>query len=336
MSVEAAQWRFVGRQNITAATLAGVMDAIFTLGQSSTYADGATRTPGSGSAGTWSRFQNAGVTEAVYCTPAVSPLNHRIIFAARSSVPTPSPTMASPDTWQINTLLVNLVKNAGAFNAWNASTPFTSGQTFGYWRTHRTGITSITGTVNLWEARDCIAISVFGSTNFYAFAGALWDPESTDIVSDSETDGKVYGMMVGNSEAEARSGFTSDWLGGYDCFTNNIPNGLNHLSNNGYAHAGIFTPNGSVIIPIYRSEIIGSVGPTPCQGLGTALYTRSGRIVRRPITYVSSTHTIGRLREILFFPDSRVPRRFLVGGTPVGYVFGPSDSADVNCVLLEH
>jgi len=335
MSVEATQWRFVGRQNITAATWAGVMDAIFTLGQSSTYADGTTRTPGSGSAATWSRFQNAGTTEAVYCTPAVSPLNHRIIFAARSTLPSPTPTMASPDSWQINTLLVNVIKNAGAFNAWNASAPFTSGQTFGYWRCHNSSVTSLTGTVNLWESRDCIALIVLGgggaNTNVYAIAGALIDPESTDIVSDSETDGKLYGMFVGSNYTAG--GFDSawgGWLGTYDCGSGG-PQGLTYLGVNGQPHAGVFTPNSSTIIPIYRSDTL-----LNCSGGGTLLYTRSGRIVRRPITFASSTHTIGRLREILFFPDSRVPRRFLIGGSPVGYVFGPSDSADVNCLLLEH
>lgn len=336
MSVEATQWRFVGRQVITAANLATVMDAIFTLGSSSTYSDGTTRTPGTGSAGTWSRFQNAGVTEAVYCTPAISPLNHRIIFAARSSVPTPSPTMASPDTWQINTLLVNLVKNAGAFNSWNASAPFTSGQTFGYWRTHSSAQTSLTGTVNLWESRDCVALIVLSSSaNFYAIAGAIIDPESTDTVSDSETDGKLYGIMVGNNNNPTTDGgFTNDWMGRFDCNGNGYsPNGLSYTSVNGNTHSGIFTPNSSTIIPIYRIDTLANCA---AGGGGTLLYTRSGRIVRRPITYYSSTHTIGRLREILLFPDSRVPRRFLSGSVPVGYVFGPSDSADVNCVLLEH
>lgn len=330
MSVEAAQWRFLGRTILSSQTWANVMDAIFTLGQSTTYPDGTARTIGSGSAGTWSRYQNAGTTEAVYCTPAISPLNHRIVFAAAAVSPSPAPTYAS-GTFRANIPAINLIKNAGAFSSWNAASPFTSGQTMGYVTLYggNTGTTSITGSINVWESRDSVALLLLSSnvTSFYAFAGALIDPESTDVVNDAESDGKVYGIITGNSDVSTGGYWPTNWM---RINANNTSIGLSQLGSN---FAQVFTPNGSTLIPIYRAN--GLYDGWTNQG-GAVMYTRSGRLVRMPIFYWSSTNVIGRLREVTLFTNSQVPRRFLSGGTPLGYVFGPSDTTDVNCVLLEH
>jgi len=64
MSLAALNWRYVGSAGFATATVATVLDAVYTLGLSVTYADTTTRTPGSGSAWTWSRYQNVSVTEA--------------------------------------------------------------------------------------------------------------------------------------------------------------------------------------------------------------------------------------------------------------------------------
>jgi len=51
---------------------------------------------------------------------------------------------------------------------------------------------------------------------------------------------------------------------------------------------------------------------------------------------LSSGHTLGRLRDIYLFGNSRLPRRLMNGNVPLGYAFGPSDSSDTNCIFLEH
>lgn len=342
MSVESTQWRFVGRQILTGATLAGVLDAVFTLGTSNTYYDGSSRTPGTGSAGTWSRFQNTGVTEAIHVTPAVSPLNHRIILATRSAAPTPSPTMCSPDTFLANTIIVNIIKNAGAFNSWNASSPFTSGQTFGYWRCYQgpsaAAITSFTGSVNLWESRDCVAVSFLGSTAQGGFfAGALLDPETTETITDSETDNKLYGIITFPSQdGSGGASFASDWLVRDDGNGYRPGAGLRHSTSASQSHAGVFQPNSSNILTM-NPMILLNVGSNSTSD-GVSMYTRSGRFVRLPIVYRDrvNSHVLGRLREIYLFPDSRIPQRILSGSNPLGYIFAPSDSSNVNSVLLEH
>lgn len=327
MSVESAEWRFVGRHTLVAAGQADMLDAIYTLGTSNTYYDGSSRTPGSGSAGTWSRSQPSGTTEAVYCTPAVSPIDHRIIVASRSSSPSPSPTMAAPDTFAVNVLVGSIVKNAGAFDSWHAASPFTSGESFGYWKIHNTALTSLTGTMNMWEFREGVAIEVLSSSaNFYFIAGALWDPESPDTVSDAESDGKVYGMMCGNNQFVA-SGFDSTWLSA-------SAGGLRHQTQASANHSGCFVPNSSTTL---NASPIGLLYSSDSNN-AASLYTTSGRVVRIPIIYRSRTTsaTIGRLREIVLAPESRLPQRLMSGEVPVGYFFGPSDSTNVPCVMFEH
>ena len=66
--------------------------------------------------------------------------------------------MASPDSAATNTLMCNVVKNAGAFDAWNAAAPFTSGDAFGYWRCWPTS--AGTGTVWLYEGTEAVAVFV--------------------------------------------------------------------------------------------------------------------------------------------------------------------------------
>ncbi len=132
MALPAQQWKYVGSQSFVSGTVAAALDALYTLGTAATYADGSARTPGSDSAGTYSRYQNVGVTEAIYCTPATAnALNQRLIWAGSASVG--SATMAAPDTYLQNHILVSVNKNSGAFNAWDAALPFTSGEFFGYW-----------------------------------------------------------------------------------------------------------------------------------------------------------------------------------------------------------
>ena len=123
MSLPAVNWRYVGNQTFAAATVASALDALYTLGIKTTYADGSARTPGSGSAGTYSRFQATGVTQSVYLTPSVTTaLNQRIILSGYTgTAPTPGGTPATPDTMAADNIFISLNKNSGAFASWNAA-----------------------------------------------------------------------------------------------------------------------------------------------------------------------------------------------------------------------
>lgn len=324
MSLAHCNWRYVGSQGFGAATVAAALDAFYTLGTATAYADGTTRTPGSGSAGTWSRYQNSGTTQALYLTPAESGLNHRILLAGAASTPSPTPTMASPDSYSNETLMVNLVKNAGVFNAWNASSPFTSGSTFGYWKVWP--VSAGTGTAYLWESKDSIAAfltNAVGDNMWGCLVGALIDPETSDTTNDAESDGKLYGIISsGTATAIPATFFTTGFNSGAAF--------MSYFGSNGYPHAGFFTPGASTIMLAYMTTLLSS-DPTP-----TSLKTRSGRFGRMGITMRSDTNLLGRLREAYYFSDAITGTKLTNGGSTVGYLVGARANAAADALFLEH
>jgi len=323
MSLSPLAWRYVGAQAFASATVAAVLDALYTLGTAVTYADATTRTPGSGSAWTWSRYQNAGTTEACYATPPTATLGLRVILAGAASLPSPSPTMAVPDVAAINVLNCNIVKNAGSFSSWNAAAPFTSGQTFGYWRVWAT--TAGVGTVRLYEGTEAVLVLIetASAATYGAILGAVLDSESTDVVSDSESDGKLYGIITSGTAANI-SGTIHTTL-----------QFLDHSTTASQNHAGIFTPGGSALLTMNRRFQAAALMTT------TGLSTRAGRFVRAPYDYRSTATApndvaLGRLREISMFSDGKTGTRLTSGGTTVGYLVGGSSSTDVDVVILAH
>ena len=76
MPLPALNWRFVGGLAFTPGSINAGLDALYTLGTATTYADGTTRTPGTGSAWTWLR-EVSGVTVAAYGNPPTNALNFR-------------------------------------------------------------------------------------------------------------------------------------------------------------------------------------------------------------------------------------------------------------------
>ena len=323
MSLSPLAWRYVGAQAFGAATVAAVLDALYTLGTAVTYADATTRTPGSGSAWTWSRYQNASVTEACYATPPTVTLGLRVILAGAASLPSPSPTMASPDAAAANVLNVNVIKNASSFNAWNAASPFTSGQTFGYWRVWATAAGA--GTVRLYEGTEAVVVLIetASASQYGAILGAILDSESTDLVSDSESDGKLYGIITSGTAANI-----SGTMNTSSQFLDHSTTASNH-------HAGIFTPGGSTLLPMNRRFQASAFMTT------TGLKTRAGRFVRAPYDYRATAAApndvaLGRLREISMFSDGKTATRLTSGGTTIGYLVGGSSSTDVDVVILAH
>jgi hypothetical protein len=323
MSLSPLAWRYVGAQAFASATVAAVLDALYTLGTAVTYADATTRTPGSGSAWTWSRYQNASVTEACYATPPTATLGLRVILAGAASLPSPSPTMASPDAAAANVLNVNVIKNASSFNAWNAASPFTSGQTFGYWRVWATAAGA--GTVRLYEGTEAVVVLIetASASQYGAILGAILDSESTDLVSDSESDGKLYGIITSGTAANI-----SGTMNTSSQFLDHSTTASNH-------HAGIFTPGGSTLLPMNRRFQASAFMTT------TGLKTRAGRFVRAPYDYRATAAApndvaLGRLREISMFSDGKTATRLTSGGTTIGYLVGGSSSTDVDVVILAH
>lgn len=331
MSLAKNKWRYVGSANFASATTAAVLDALWTLlaPANVTYPDGGstgsatTRTAGSGSASTWSRYQNAGTTEALYANTRDG--SGAILIAGAAALPAPSPTMASPDVAANNILMVNVVKSPGAFNTWNAASPMTSGTTFGYWRVWPT--TAGTGTVRVWEATGGIwfTISTTAGTTYHAVPGLHVDPESTDTVSDSESDGYLYGMFVSGSGAVSGTG-PHDTDTGAGLFGNSVSASA--------CHGGVITPGGSAILGVKKA--IATV--TAITTTGTK--TRSGAYHRLPIPcrYTAAApndFSAGRLREITIVSDALNGQKQAPGGIVSFYFVGTHESSTNDGWALE-
>lgn len=321
MSLTTQQWRYVGASSYGTASVAAALDALYTLGTAVTYADGSGRTPGAGSAWTWSRFQIAGpVTEAVYAAPPTDTLNQRIVLAGSTTAKTPA--MLSPDTWSTNMILSGINKNSGAFASWDhATAPFTSGQFSGYSRAWTTA--AGTGSVYLYECQESVLI-VFG--NAYAvLLGAFLDPESADAL-DAESDGKLYGMST--------SGTTAAWVNTWWAMSS-TSGFLRQAVANGNCHAGCFVPAASTWTTIE------SVMAANTAMSGTGLKTRGGRWARvalgmRKSTAAPNDEFVGRLREVFMFADQQFPVKQSNGGATIGYCVSASSSAQADCLFLLH
>lgn len=341
MSLEHINWRYVGSVSFgsgSSATCAQLLDAIFDLATRATYNDTTPRTVGTGSAGTWTKVTR-GQTECLYCDTPTNTLNQRIMIAGTDSSPTI--TMQSGETYTANTMMVNLVKNAGAGTptgtTWNTADPFTGGQVFGWGKWWPT--TNGAGVVYLWEAKDAIAVVAAhanGAPVYGFIAGAVIDPESSDTV-DAESDGKLYGVIRSGRSRDISGTF---WTDGYNPTCNNV-NGCNRflsgnwngsVTYNENACAAVFFPGTSAIM-ILNTMFQFSVAPSP-----TTLKTRSGQFARVPIVYrnLSSDNVIGRLRDIYVFSDGQLGQRLTSGANVIGYVLCGSSVSLCDAILLEH
>ena len=365
MSLPKTQWRYLGVVPYVSATTTTIIEGIYNLGLVTTYPDGSARTPGSGSAGTYN-LVSTGTTRVLHIDPAVRTINNKIVLCADTAGATTNvggvtalpngasrlPTLANGESGFTITkggsvwvegyskanggylsIFSTIIKNPGVYSHWTAVSPFTSGSFYGYYKSLITTDSGFTGNVYVYESSDCLAVAFVGSQNYFLLAGAIIDPESPDTTVDSESDGKLYGMINGT--------FTSTW--GVDAFTNTSTT-LNYslVGLRNVDKVSVFQPGTSSIlrmIPMTWTSPISTTFATNAASLpSAAMFTRSGRLVKIPITYrsLASSHTLGRLRDIYLFSNSRIPRRLMNGNVPLGYAFGPSDSSDVNCLFLEH
>jgi len=287
VSLVALTHRRLGTVAAGTMTIQSLLDAIWAVVDPAvaTYSDGSTRTfSGATATGwTWTRYQNAGVTEALYATPPGGSLDQRVILAGRSAAPAPSPTMIGPDTFLASGLLISHQLSAGAFTTWNGATPFTNPRFMGYTRvmgaTAATGFTSMSACV--YETQETIIVEILTNTGvLVAFAGAIYDPETTAAAA-TETDGRRYGVVV------TGGALVSNFLG-----TNT--NGVlwAHSTSAGNAHGFVWKPGINAIDTVAR--LWTSVGSQTI-----ANYTDlAGQFPGQPMFMSAAAAWIGRVREM--------------------------------------
>lgn len=328
MSLSTLNWRRLPNVTITTSTAAGVLDHLWSVlaPANTVYYNGATRTAGSGSAATWSRYQNAGTTEDLYATPATNTLNIRWTIAGVNAARTP--LMASPDVYSNNVLMGSINKNSGAFASWDSATaPFTSGSFFGYWKWWNAGGTA-GKTLYVYECQEAVAVFLedTGGNVYGLVIGALLDPMSSDTTFNAESDGKIYGMIASGTTAIA-SGFNTS--GGSSTTINTW---MSHSTSASSNHFGTFTPGAGTLNTLYRTF-------TPSISTTTNFLLASGEFVSFPVPYSSRTGSqvvVGQLRSISMSADGLMGNTFQTAGADVAYLAGGSTSSAHDVIWLAY
>lgn len=335
MTLAALTWKQLPSQTVVAnATIAQILDAMYTAYTSSTYADGTARTVGAGVAWNFSRYQLAGTTEAIYGVPVTNALNQKVIFAGSASVYTP--VMLSTVTYAANTLYVGLAKNAGAFSSWTGASPFTSGQFSGYCNSFLKNATYGLN-IKCYESQDAVIVMLYHVASGVVTcssmgAGALVDPESSDTTNDAESDGKLYCVFGSGSNPNIAYG-----VGSHDAtqciFGHYSYSGASNNVNKFVA----FQPGSGTMIALPR---IGAYK------IASPLQTRAGKFVKIPVivgidtslTNASSftTHTTfgGRVREAWMIGDAVGGQVLRNSGVDIGYTLSNSYTTAGDAFLL--
>jgi hypothetical protein len=224
MPLSALNWRLVQPRTVNVGyTINDLVNTIYVMGQDTTYADGTTRTPGSGSAWTWTRDQalSPGVTTAAIGVPPINALNLAYIVAGDVSARTPT---MNTDAWAINALIIGMNKNSGAYNSWVNAAPMTSGQFSGFVRNTGTtalGSTTVPLTVIMIESQEGFVV-ILGRTDNGSSGilggGALVDPLSGGAAN-GETDGRLYSVFTSGQTAFVASTWLANGAGPFNSLT---------------------------------------------------------------------------------------------------------------------
>lgn len=296
--------------------IAGILDAVYTMGTSTTYADGTARTPGSGSAWTWNKDNTTfgtGATTACYASPpTTTAINQQIIVAGSTSV-AGAVWKQMFDGRNANQMFAGVAKNSGAYTSWNnATTPFTVGDFTGF--SAGVGGSNLANTntyiVYMLESQEAVVVWVASVNNVNlncgAFVlGAYVDPLSANA-SNAESDGRLYGVTS--------SGFVglllSGWLG-----TVGGTQGLlfSHDPTASYYHCVVFTPGAGTLLGANKFF---APSPTP------DFTSRNGDLPQIPFQLVSGNNYLGQLRQMFITRDSSSMVAWESGGVVRGYLLG--------------
>lgn len=319
MSLQTQQWRRISR--VAVGGTGGIVDTLTAINaafSAVTYADGSPRTLGAGSA--WTPIV---VTNGVSLAPPSGggAVTQRVLLAGATAAATP--TMASPDTYAVSTLLIGVAKNVGAFNAWDAALPYTSGQWFGYWRV--CGFSTAASWVYAFEGRESVIVLVENSAGaiFFCAGGALGDPESSNSL-DAESDGRLIGQASsGGSQVQTDNWTRTPGSGARVFFWTNAPANT--------AHFGFFVPGSASIETTFTPYPEGEFTPAT-----TTWVLRSGTVSGAPLYALAGASGAfrARIREILLVRDGKIITTVSDVGTVKLQLVSGSFASDVDAIGL--
>ena len=306
-----------------ASSVAGFHDAIYAaLGSTTDY-----RGTSIASTHLWGRgrYQNAGVTEAVWATPPSGTpmtLNPTIIWAGAGSG---TPTMQT-DTFSANVPMLGIHKNSGAFNAWTAALPMTSGQWSGFNRAAPTNVNSTGATVRVFISQEVIVVHTWWAATSHVFmiAGAILEGYSDNPLA-IESDDRLYGCITHGSGGAVNGAFLSN------------ANFLDHNTTTaGSPHAFIFAPGSSTVYTMGRTTRFASAAAALCE------QDSAGAFIGEPLHFGRSTTSntitgakLGRLREIYALGAVQGGQTRRSGSTDLFHVIGVDNTTADDAIALK-
>lgn len=323
--------------------VAGIIDAIYTMGTATTYADGTTRTPGSfaspgtaslpaslgtGSAWTWN-YDNTTFnavppapqpkTGLYAYAPTTTAINQAVVLGGATAV-TGAAWKQLYDNRVANVLYGGIAKNSATYTSWNnGTTPFTSGDFTGFACVTPTLSNAGAYVVYMLECEESVLIVVASSSGAvlsHFLAGAFVDPLSTNT-NNAETDGRLYGVSVNGFAVGQPVG----WLSG----AATAGSFLTNATTTSDAHSVTFTPGAGTVVATVR---FGSYTPS------TALTSRNGDLPQIPFQMATATQYIGQLRQISITRDSTALTAWESGGVVKGYLLSAATTSANDAVLL--
>ena len=333
-------WKFLPPYTVpivSQSRVEGLLEGIFFLFNTSSYADGTARVTGSGVA--WSFFRTSSAVgspiDAVWGYPAtMSVMSQSVIFAGSASAPTILlPAMTLNASFVANALYMRVQQQANwsQYRSWLSGSIFNSGSSgvntgslaktgSGFAPIIGASITGI-GTINAWECGESVAIACHTTSStatatalsFGGIAGAFIDPESTDTTVDAEVDGRLY--------AVATSGVVISLT-----FMSSTSDFLNHNATAASSKFVFIQPNSDnkILLNLFETRTLTYLTTTP-----------RGSLVSFPLYVKDATNRfIGRLREIEAIRNSVSGYVLRTSSSDLGYALGASNAAAANAVML--
>lgn len=329
MPLATLNWKLVGTQTLTTPGIAAALDAVYTLGTATTYADGTTRTPGTGSAWTWTRQQIGGITEACFgAMPYAGAETIRFVVAGSATARTY--TLCTPDTASsvTNTLLFAMnrgVANTTGANWYDAAGAYGAGSS-GFWRGARPFTTIAFDKITMYENAEEVTIYVSLASTGTTGAFGMWslDPKDTSA-SAAETSGRRW-MMWGSGNAGAPS---TTFLNDY--FVGTSQGFLTHYTASTYGHCGIFLIGSNTVTAVSRT-----VGPLGGSAFPIGWQTTGGKLplVQDVVFGGANGAAAGVWRAAAYTRQAVGLTTWLDGTTVKGYFFGTSTTSATQGILL--
>lgn len=311
-----------------ASTIVGALDAIYTALTATVDYRGTSLA--STHLWTWARHSPAAVTDAVYNTAIPSgsamTLDPAIIIAGATGAPTP--TMLTPDTFTASNILAGIVKNHGAYNAWDNAAPMTSGSFSGYTRALGTTWNSTGATFRLFIGEESILIQAFttatGQTHGWSYIGAVGEPLGTAAGS-GESDTRLYGMFVSGATAAV----STAWL-------STIGAMWSHSTAAGGARGGVFQPGAGTWYAGGKRGVFSSVAVTAeAQDSGAVNIGDLMRFNRSTASHQNDGARLGLIRSIYQYGASQSGRTLRSGSTDLYHIVGVDNAGADDAFLLK-